>query len=365
MNFKNLQDNFKIRYKTESDVSCVFCGTPLYILGGMAKECETSGILTTLSAGTAAAIGTDCKKNTFSLQECRQNTIFTCSSAGLGTYSEDNYAAPLFRTLYRLISKLRLPLSGADILFANNAADKMFYNEKAALLCFAALSCGKKEEILKFIFPDDFFCNDALELATALTLTPGHCIVGKNCDSEYKKYIFPVSGKKIIIIKTDIKNRRLPMIADAAYKNFCKNNPEISSPSQLSAENIASDNSLKDLDKKLLTFLMNEEIRISKYEKASSFTDIAELINSSAYEFSKIVSDSDLFVLLEILEKDTPALTFRPLKDNSSVYCIVDDENTDELITKCEKEYEKKAGYKPTFYICDTAASGIARGIIH
>ena len=361
MNFKNLQDDFKTRYNTNANVPCVFSCTPLFLLGDITCSCGGHSLLTGLSAGTALAINTHIQKNIFSIQTSGENTMFTCTSDELSKYHENNFAKQLFHILSRLISHISPELSGADMLFEHNTAAAEFQNPSGALISAAALLFAPEKKPLDIISAAalcEYTKMDLVKLIVSLTSEQGHCVLTDSNSMSYQRYKLPAEGKKFIIITTDIKKHPVSLYMQNAYKELKKNIPELLYPSQITKDMLNSNSSLKESDVKLLCFMLNEENRIEKYPHISGFDDICRMINESGREMVEIINDSVLSLLFEILSKSA-ALAYRPTANASGAYCIVCDEKVDDFIKETTSEYEKKAGYKPAFYICDTAASGI------
>lgn len=367
MNFKNLQNDFKTIYNTNITVPCTFSGTSLFLLGDVTCDCGGSSLITSLSSGTSLALNTHKKDSIYSIQQTRENLVFTCKADKLSLYHENNYAKPLFHIIDRLISYFNINLTGADLLFENNTIDKPFHNYSGPLVsAFMLLFTPQKHvsDILSALSDSILSKKDTLSLLASLISKECHCIAADGDTFNYHSYLLPVSGKKIIIIKTDIKKQHMSVNIKNAYKNLQKYIPDIHFFSQVNEDVLVSDNPLSKKEIKMLCFMLNEEKRIRKYPNISGFDDLCGIIKESCYELLEISESPQLSLLIDILSSITDAKAFRPLSDNSSVYCIVNNEAVDDFTLRFEKEFEKKAGYKPTFYICDTITSGIERGII-
>ena len=364
MKFQKLQDYFKIRFNSTKNVPCFFSGTPFFLLGDITCNCSKHSLMTTLSSGTALAIDTHKKDNVFSIQTSRENTSFSCEKKKLLNYHEDNSLKKLFNILGLILPHLKEEISGADMLFSDNTIDSFFNSRKEVLFtAFSLLFFPEKtpSEIISKISSPDFSKKNTLKLLAALSGREKHCIITDNSLISYKPYRIPLMDKKIIIIKTDIKNQEFGAKMTKAFREFqSKNNKNM----DISKDMLYSDFSLNEENIDFLCFMLNEEKRIEKYPKISNFNDFCEIINESGREFIELCKNSELDLLYNIAAKSPDILALRPTENISFIYSIVEDANVDRFIEDFDREYEKKAGYKPTFFICDTATSGIERGIL-
>lgn len=342
MNFKNLQDDFFIRYNTNSTPYCLFSGTPLYILGDLSFPDFGHSLITAISTGTALL--TDFEGSDFSIQQTDDNTIFSCSKNNLDLYKEKNYATKIFQAIDCLNSYSPNPPKCARLLYHHNTKIKSFHNYLAPLISLYMLIYKESspERILTALSPLKLLRKEYLSLLATLTLNKGHIKLSNNLSLSEKDYLFPIDGNKIIIIKTDAKPKKI-------FTDF--------SPT-------ADPESLTKEQQKILSFFIKEEDLILKYPGISNFSEFYNLINESSEDLRSIIDSTELSILLEITEK-TSALASRAILNSSSIYSIVPDCDIDDFIKYTEKEYEKKAGYKPTFYITDTINSGIKSEIIH
>ena len=364
MNFQKIQDYFKIRFNSSEDISCFFSGTPFFLLGDITCNCSKHSLMTTLSSGTGLAINTHKKDNIFSIQSSQKNISYSCEKHKLLNYHEDDFSKKLFNMLGEIIPNLKEEISGCDMLFFDNTIDNFFHSHKEVLLSAISLLFFPEQtpaEIISKISPSDFSKKDKLKLLAALSGRENHCIITDNSKMIYKSYRIPLINKKIIFIKTDIKNQYL----SSKMTNVCKvfESKSIQN-TPLSKDILFSDFSLNKEDIDFLCFMSNEEKRIEKYPNISNFNDFCKIINESGSELIKLCNNSELDLLYSIATKNPYLLAIRPSYNISFVYSIVSDNNVDKFIETFETEYEKKAGYKPTFFICDTVTSGIERGIL-
>ncbi len=363
MNFKDLKSNFNIRYNTNADVPCFFAGTPLFLLGDVTSS-NSSSLLTVLSTGTAVAINTHASKNIFSIQNTSENITYTCAGNELSKYHENNYANPLFNFISKIMPYLPQKLASADMLFLDNTLKSQFTNPIGALCSAIYLLYFPEREIKDFLGYFNYGEPEtAAKLTAALVLGKEQCLVHTGHYENYKKYRLPISNKKIIIILTDGKNQFISQGMDNAFNKLQKEHPEITISTELADDIIMNENSLNDKEKDFLCFMLNEENRIKKYPKISNYEEFCNIINESAKEFLKIANSPDLDLLANVLSNNPKCHAFRPVQNLPGIYCIVPNVDVDAFIEKTVSEYEKKAGYKPAFYVCDTASSGIEHGI--
>lgn len=367
MNFQNLQNNFKTVYNNTRTVPCFFAGTPLFLLGDITAGCGSSSLITALSSGTALAIDINTQKKIFSIQQTQENLAFTCRLNKLSSYNEKNYAKPLFHIISKLNTYFKLNLTAADLLFEHNTIDTFFHNCSASLISALFLLFEKNDnpvDILS-VLSEEFSDYELRAILSTLVLKKGNCVMINDDNLLYKQYTLPISFSKIVIIKTDIKKQYMTVKMKNAYNSLKKYLEANNLPVNINGELTYDDMPLTENEVRLLRFMNNEEKRIGKYPAITGFDEFCGIINSSCKELLEISANSPLLILAETISATKCVSAFRPLADNSSVYCIVNDRQVDEFITVCEREYEKKAGYKPTFYICDTVSSGIEHGIIH
>ncbi len=138
---------------------------------------------------------------------------------------------------------------------------------------------------------------------------------------------FGLGGKKIIIVMPEIKKKHFIDICNKVYDG--------------------------EEDNEISAFILNEQNRIRSIENERHITSVFEAIKESSGELFSLISCDKLQTIANILAHTPQALAYRPIWDCSSIYIIADELSVDELIKKVESEYEKKAGKKPTFAICD------------
>lgn len=342
MNFKNLQDDFSVRYNTKTKPYCTFSGTPLFLLGDISfSDCGHS-LISAISAGTALSIsfeGTD-----FSIQQTHDNTVFSSEKKNLLTYSEKNYATPIFHAISYLNSHFKNDSEGLMLLYEHNTNSKGFYNYLSPLIsAFLLLFPGYTlTDALTALSSLNLSKKEYFSLLTTLSQSKGHITLADNLSLLTKNYLLPLDDSKIVIIKTDSKPKKI-------FTDFSP----VADPDELSKE-----------QRRILSFFIKEEERILKYPEIKDFSEFHNLINESCEDLLPLIDTPAISLLIDIIRK-TPALSSRPIANSSSVFTIVPDSEIDSFIGFAEKEYEKKAGYKPTFYITDTVASGIKSGLIH
>ena len=342
MNFKNLQDNFLVRYNTKTKPYCTFSGTPLFLLGDNSfPDCGHS-LISAISAGTALSIsfeGTD-----FSIQQTHDNTVFSAEKKNLLTYSEKNYAAPIFHLISYLNSHFKNDSDGLRLLYDHNTNSRGFYNYLAPLISlFLLLFPGHTPvDALTALSPMNLSKKEYFSLLASTSQSKGHITLANNLSLLTKDYLLPRDAVKIVIIKTDSKLKRI--LTDFS---------PMSDADELSKE-----------QQRILSFFIKEEERVLKYPEIKDISGFHKLINESGEDLLSLIDMPVISLLIDITRK-TPALSSRPIANSSSIYAIVPDGEVDNFIKYTEKEYEKKAGYKPTFYITDTVASGIKSGLIH
>lgn len=342
MNFKNLQDNFLVRYNTKTKPYCTFSGTPLFLLGDISFPDYGHSLISVISAGTALSIsfeGTD-----FSIQQTHDNTVFSAEKKNLLNYSEKNYAAPIFHAISYLNSHFKNDSDGLRLLYEHNTNSKGFYNYLSPLISlFLLLFPGHTPtDALTALTPMKLSKKDYFSLFVTASQNKGHITLTDNLSLLTKDYLLPPDDVKIVIIKTDTKPKRI-------FSDFSPT----SDPDELSKE-----------QQRILSFFIKEEERVLKYPELKDIGEFHNLINESGEDLLSLLDTSAISLLVDITRK-TPALSSRPIANSSSVYAIVPDTEVDNFIKYTENEYEKKAGYKPTFYITDTVASGIKSGLIH
>lgn len=355
MIFKNLQEEFKIRYKSKETALCVFSGAPLFIFGDIGHHCGTTSLIISLSAGTAAAVNVNTNHSTVSICRTCDNIIISYPTNKLGKYYEENYTRSLFHMLFQTMNSLHVNFRGAEVLFENSTEDNFFHNYKGALLSAVALILNKRDDVLQMLSKQDFFGLDAAGLTASMILKEEQCLLYNGTSRTYARYSLPLFGKKIIIIKTGAKTMHLPLIFANAYSKIQKNHPEIVSFAQLDSEIVRTADELREIEKKVIIFSLNEEKRMSEYPYLSDEIDFHKILNNSGRELYEIVGNSELAALCEILSNTDGVCAHRPLADNTGVFCIAADSYVDGVVKDCESRFEKKVGYRPAFYICNTA----------
>lgn len=336
MNFKNLESDFSIRYNTKTKPCFAYSGTPLYIMGDLSFPHCGHSLITSISSGTALSMTLDGPD--YSIQQTSDNTVFSCDEKNLLSYSEKNYAAPIFHVIYYLNSYFKIDSKGLNILYEHNTNTKGFHNYLSPLIsAFLKLfSDSSPEDVLKSLSSMKFPKRDYLSLMATLSLVKGHIILADNLSLITKDYLLPTSDTKIIIIKTDQKPKRL----------FADFSPTTDSD-QLTLH-----------QQRILSFFIKEEWRILKYPEIANSSEFYGLVNDSGEDLLSLIDAPHITLLTKIVQNSS-ALCSRPILNSSSIYAIVPDPDVDKFIDYVGLEHEKKAGYKPTFYITDTCDSGI------
>lgn len=327
MNFKDLKNDFKTRYFTQNEPTAVFAGKTLFLLGGETLDC-TGGIMTSLSAGTALIFNLSKTPALFTVQNADTDIAYQCSKNELAHYSDDNFARGIFRIIAQHNDKS--DISGLDMLFKNNTTNTDFFNYSGALT--KALSCL-----------DNTIVSDEVPPFRTLFLD-------KNTQ-EYSENKLSFSGKKIIVITIETKKQNISGMCKSATARLPEGVP-------LDAQTI-SEKAFTETDNKLLTFIAEEKKRVDAFKNESDFHTACKAITASGSELFSISNSDKLRTLQNILSTTDSALAFRPAFDNSAIYVITEDFAVDALIKKVEDEYEKKAGSKPAFYICDIGSHHI------
>ncbi len=346
MNYTTLKDDFKIRFNTNRSIDCAFCGTPLFLLGDITPG---TALVTSLSAGTAIAYA---PKDTpaFSVQSSDSNISYTCPKDKLLQYHEENYA----KNIFHMISSLspHLPINGADFLFSHNTVSSVFHNQTGALFVLLSdlfsISENDKKILLLKSEPQE-----QISLISAVNAKSHRAVIYDK--SDFKSYPLPISGHKIIIVTADIKNAYLQRKVNDAVKTLGEHLEKSLEVCDISRE-ILTD--IPAQQKQLLDFCINERQRISAYPKVASLRELCDLINASSRELLNIIASKELTRLFDIVSSDD-ICAFRPAFDGTALYCIVQDDSVDKFIFQTEAAYEKKAGFKPAFYVCDTVTNGI------
>lgn len=360
MIFQKLQNDFKIRYFSDKTPACAFAGYPLFLLGDI--NIGYSSLSTALSAGTAIAFETT-NNNTFSVQRNNDNTLFSCEINDLLSCHEDNFPETIFKIIGKLSASADIKFTGADMLFLHNTQDSHFHNYKSALLTmlFSLFFPGKPiEELICSVQNMQYSEKETRSVLTSLCSYQNSCIITRN--RTYKQYPLPLYDKKIIIAKLSEKNPHICQTLKNALHSYKKYAVENNQSPELNSDLLYSDIPLTAKEKKILFFALNEEKRIKNYTNISDFGGFSSIINSSAEEMLDFLDCRPFSLLCKIFSNYTSA--FRPMPEDMSVYCIIYNDMVDSFIASCAKEFEKKAGYKPTFFICDTASSGLGFGIM-
>ena len=363
MNFKELQNNFKIRYNTKSSPQCVFTGYPLFLLGDITYNCENYALITSLSSGTALAFNIS-SSNTFSVQKTTDNFLYTCNSNELSDYHQENYAKEIFNLISPLYRDLNI--SGLNMLFSYDINQQFFQIHSAPIL--SALSCFMTEkktssQLIHVLQTLKFPPKNYASLLSSIDSIKNSCVLIDGNVYNYNHFLFPMSDKKIIIIKNEEKNQHISLNMNKAYSSYMKYTAINNSLPSLESD--ISTIPLQSKEIRLLSFLLNEKKRINKYPYIKTLADLCNIISESSHELLSLTSSSNIQILADVISETKIPLTFRPLLDESAFYCIVYNDDVDSINKLCEKNYEKKAGYKPTFYICDSKTGGLNFGIIH
>ena len=363
MNFKELQNDFKVRYNKKSSPQCVFTGYPLFLLGDITYDCENHAILTSLSSGTALAYDKS-SNNTFSVQKTTDNYLYTCPANSTSHYHKENYAKKIFNIISSFYPDLNI--SGLNMLFSYDIQHESFQIHSTPLLTVLSHFMIEKKspsQIIHSIQNLKFSPKEYAKILASIDSLKNSCIIINKNIYNYKHLPFPMHDKKIIIIKTKERKQYMSLHMNNAYSDYLKFAAMNNSASSLESD--ISTLPLPDKEINLLLFLLNEKKRINKYPHITSFDDLCNIISESSQELINLTNSSDIKILNDIITSTHLPLTSRPLLDDSAFYCIVYDNDIDSFIQICEKNYEKKAGYKPTFYICDTITGGLNLGITH
>lgn len=363
MDFKALKNDFKIRYNKKKVPYCAFCGAPVFILGGLGHG--MSSLSAVLSSGTGIAVAANERENNFNISQSCENVIFSAAAHCLGNYSEDNYAAPLFELISTLQKTLGIDIFGADILLHHSTNNIFFHNSRGALLCALALMLDKTDLVWKTAMSENSAAPFGEALTAALFLGQEQCLLCNAADGKRHIFKLPLAGKKIIIITCGTRSKPLPpMFSDARNKirELC---PRFNCTAQPFDEALLRSAGLSEREERIIRFAAKEEARILRYPTITEESSFFGAINESGRELCEIAEEPALSILFEILSDCDGVLSRRPLSDNSGILCIARNDAVDDILEKCESEYEKKAGKAPAFYICDTAFGGFSRGLIH
>jgi len=209
MNFKELQNNFKIRYNTNIPPKCTFVGKPLFLLGDVICNFDFPSLSTALSVGTALAFDISAD-NSNHIQENNNNLCYSCKSGNGSGYHTENYSKTIFKTIDKLESDFNISFSGLNMLFSHTAAQRQFHNFLAPLLSALYLTFLPDTPLSSFIpvFSSDLSPREINGIFTSLISYQNSCIL-INSISDYNQYIFPMESKKIIIIKISEKKHYL------------------------------------------------------------------------------------------------------------------------------------------------------------
>lgn len=316
MDFTNLKNNFKIRYCHKGAVNTVFSGKPFCLLGG--EEDYSGMIFTTLSVGTALAFAPGGDSNSYTVQDSETNTEYFCERKNLTSYSEDNFARDIFNELGNLNRLYDLP--GMNMLFKCNCANSDFSDYRNALRLAVSSFDGVH---YKELAPPSPSAHHALQIAKSSHICTENSV--------------SFAGTKFILITTPATKRHLSRLC-----------------AKMCTASAVCGKSLNPHD-----FIQNENERVTAFAAAEKLPEACDILCGSGAELFRFFSSYDMISLREILETTDGVLAFRPAPDISAVYAVVKDEYVDSFMQTAEYRYEKKAGIKPTFYICDIGVQQI------
>lgn len=344
MNYKALKNDFSIRYDTKQTVKCCFCGTVLFLLGDITPG---FALTTSLSAGTALLYApTD--NNLFGIQSTDSNILYSCSKDKLLQYHEDNFAKDTFHMLAYLTSDS--PNVGANFLFSHNAPASFFHNNSGALCLLFSKHFLKSPKVITEKLPSAI--NNPqhyITLMSSMTAKKNHAELYDNC--LYKTYPLPILGCKTVIITANLKRAYLSQRVNGAIEMLRSQLDKNIEFADISREMLFD---IPAQHKQLLEFCINEKKRIYAYPQISSSHEFCDLINASSFELLRTIKSKDISLLADCVSSFPDLCAFRPTFDGRALYCIIPDGSVDNFITHTEAMYEKKAGLKPAFYICDT-----------
>lgn len=353
MNFKKLQADFKTRYNRDITPSCTFAGAPLFLLGDITPH--GGSVITALSAGTALAINTGVSESSFSVQDTQTNSVYTCKKEKLTGYHSDTPAKLIFNILGTLTAYKELKVKGAELLYMHNTSDPDFFNTISSLITAIIHLTGETpEKILSKLEGLGFSKKDVRSLKATLMLKKNTAAIFERDSFSFSP--LPLSGTKMVIIKTDLKQLYIDVKLKKAFSAFTRATED----SELTPETL-SDSSLSQKEQELLRFNLRENQRVQTLK--NSPLNLFNVINQSGEEFLKVAASEDLRLLYSSATDLKLHLACRPLSSGAGLYIIIPDNKVDSFIEQFSGRYEKKAGAKPAFYVTDTADSGIGFGV--
>lgn len=279
----------------------------------------------------------------FYIRDISDVVVYQCVREELSYYKENEWAGELFSILSKMIKNT--DISGAEILFYAEPKNKEIESYKASL-CYAFFKITgekfKNKELLNFMLPNDCTFSENAKALISLNSAKNKVLLVENATPQY---IHTIDTKyKIILILTEekpFKGIEFPKIKAEDDKDIIFDEYTI----------------YKDLeDYSVMEFSKREQTRTDwaiLALKKNNLREFGAMVKASAEEYlaesnKKNSKVGTLFFTASILTEVCG------LYKNRGVFAFVMEEKIDSFVEKVGKIYEKKAGKKPNFYICET-----------
>ena len=246
-----------------------------------------------------------CEEKKVFIRQTGDELMYECEAEKLASYDGEDWSREIFLLLARFIKKT--DMCGMQILFHCDCNDEFKNYFLAAAVGFCKCFLPKKNiaEILEYIMPKKMDFADKITLLcpkNTCFFETGEELSGYSFEDEYK----------IIIAKTK-KHMKKDSRAEED-KNF---------------------------------------------EKPSGFKGLSEFIKKGAEESLKSCKNSEYTAML--YNEAKKYAEFVGIYKDCGVYAFIRDAEVDEFVRKTGEEYEKKAGSKPEFYICNSSQASFEK----
>lgn len=164
-----------------------------------------------------------------------------------------------------------------------------------------------------------------------------------------------INDSKIIIISADIKKEDIAKKINRSYENAKLN---------MAAVNNSLSSMGYESDDKYENYIFNEIKRTETILyglKKGKLNELQTVMEKGIIEFANLMEKSrEKFIkLYETIKKSGMCELVLSAYEYNGIAAIVKDGSVDDFVERMSDECEKKEGSAPSFYICDTAASGI------
>ncbi|MDY3927783.1 MAG: hypothetical protein SOZ34_00265 [Clostridia bacterium] len=286
----------------------------------------------------------------FSIQFADENIQYVCAIEKLSEYDDKTEQGRVFKQINRFKGKV----NGAKILFNFDVYEKNFRKcEEAVITAFETMNYG-------YIREENLFLDlkgGRKEFIGGELFGRKNSLYGINDNNNSEYLPFNISGNRLIIITSEMKNENISEKLYKAYENIKK-------MYELTGNNGKAEIVKRKSEDKYENYILHEINRtreIINILKSGKIKEIQPFEEEATVELSKLLGKSGekLLRMYETAKNSGMCELVLPAYEYGGVAAVVKDEWVDNFIERISEEYEKRDGISPSFYICDTASSGI------